>query len=122
MEFLNIGVLELIFILLIAFIILGPKRAVETAGQIGRWIRKLISSPFWHDIVSTTRDIKDLPRKIMDDAELQKTIAEIERSTQEVNASFNRSPGIETLRQSGTEIDDAEESHLIYPEIDRDLN
>jgi Sec-independent protein translocase protein TatA len=70
----NLGLLEIVFIVLLAFIVLGPEKAVEEAGNLGRWVRKIIKSPFWRDLVSTSRDIQDIPRKIMDDAEIQKTL------------------------------------------------
>lgn len=84
MQIFNVGVLELLFILIIAFIVLGPKRTITTARDVGRWIRNLARSPIWRDIVSTSSEIRDLPRKMMDDAELQKLITELDLSAQEV--------------------------------------
>ena len=91
MEIFNVGILEFLFLLLLAFLILGPKKTVETAGEIGRWLRDFVKSPFWKDIVRTSQDIKDMPRKLMDDAEIKKTIDEIERSTQIVNEQIHQS-------------------------------
>ncbi len=84
MQVFNVGVLELLFILIIAFIVLGPKRTITTARDFGKWVRNLARSPIWRDIVSTSSEIRDLPRKMMDDAELQKLITELDLSTQEV--------------------------------------
>jgi Sec-independent protein translocase protein TatA len=84
MQVFNVGVLELLFILIIAFIVLGPKRTITTARDFGRWVRNLAKSPIWRDIVSTSSEIRDLPRKMIDDAELQKLITELDLSTQEV--------------------------------------
>lgn len=91
MEIFNVGALEFFFILLLAFLVLGPKKTVEVAGEVGRWIKEFVKSPIWRDIVNTSRDIKDMPRKIMDDVEIQKTIEEIERSTRVVNEELHRS-------------------------------
>jgi len=90
MEIFNVGALEFFFILLLAFLVLGPKKTVELAGEVGRWIKEFVKSPIWRDIVHTSRDIKDMPRKIMDDVEIQKTIEEIERSTKAVNEELHR--------------------------------
>ena len=90
MEIFNVGILEFLFILLLAFIILGPKKAVELAGEVGRWVKDFVKSPFWREIVNTSRDIKDIPRKLMDDAEVQRTIDEINRTTTEVNQQLNQ--------------------------------
>jgi Sec-independent protein translocase protein TatA len=84
MEFLNIGVWELFFILLLAFIVLGPQKAIKTAGEIGRWVRELMDSSFWQEIVSTSHEIRDLPKKVMDDETVQRTIADLDRSTKDV--------------------------------------
>ena len=88
MKFLNVGILELLFILLLALIVLGPRKAIQAAGDVGRWIKQIVSSDFWREIVTTSREIKELPKKLMDDAELQKTIEELDRSTAEVNAAL----------------------------------
>ncbi len=93
MEIFNVGALEFFFILLLAFLVLGPKKTVEVAGEVGRWIKEFVKSPIWRDIVNTSRDIKDMPRKIMDDVEIQKTLEEIERSTRVVNEELHRSAG-----------------------------
>jgi len=120
MEILNIGALELLFIILLAFIILGPKKAVEIAGQVGRWVRNLIKSPFWRDIVSTSKDIRDIPRKMMDDAEIQKTIDEIERTTREVNANLKKSPMEEEESPATGEPSYPGEYHIHPDNIDRE--
>lgn len=92
MKFLNVGVLEFVFVLLLAFIVLGPKQAVKAAGDIGRWVKKLVSSPFWRDLVSTSKQIQELPRKLMDEAEIQDTLKDLERSTNTINTSLNTIP------------------------------
>lgn len=86
MKFLNVGILELLLILLLALIVLGPRKAIQAAGDVGSWIKKLVSSDFWREIVTTSREINELPKKLMDEAELQKTIEELNRSTTEVNS------------------------------------
>lgn len=96
MEIFNIGVPEFIFILLLAFIVLGPKKAVELAGDVGRWVKDFVKSPFWREIVNTSKDIKDIPKKLMDDAEVQRTIDEINRTTREVREQFHQD-GIGTI-------------------------
>lgn len=114
MEILNIGAPELLFIILLAFIILGPKRAVELAGQVGRWVRDLVKSPVWKDIVATSKNIKDIPRKIMDEAEIQETIDEIERSTREINQEVSDLTEDEARSRGPEQFEDPYD-HRIYP-------
>ncbi len=113
MKFLNVGVLEFVFILLLAFIVLGPKQAVKTAGEIGHWVKKLVSSPFWRDLVSTSKQIQELPRKLMDDAEIQDTLQELERSTNTINSGFASTP---TDINEGKFVEGNDSSQKIFPE------
>jgi len=41
MDFLNIGSGELVFLILLAILVVGPKRAVELAQQAGRFVSSL---------------------------------------------------------------------------------
>jgi len=90
MKFLNVGPLELLFLLILAFIVLGPKRAIQTARDVGQWLRNLAKSPFWREIVNTSTEIRELPKRFMDDAELQKLIEDLDLSTQEVKEILNQ--------------------------------
>ncbi|MGI6250527.1 MAG: twin-arginine translocase TatA/TatE family subunit [Anaerolineaceae bacterium] len=67
MEILNIGSLELILILLLAFVILGPGKLNEIGHDIGSWIKKLNKNKTFRDVVQTTEEIRNYPRKIMNE-------------------------------------------------------
>jgi Sec-independent protein translocase protein TatA len=111
MQIFNLGLLEIVFIVLLAFIVLGPQKAVEEAGNLGRWIRKIVKSPFWRDLISTSKDIKDIPRKIMDDVEIQKTLEDIDRSAKiNFSSSVNTDNGEKSAKNES--IDD---EHRILP-------
>jgi len=84
MQIFNVGVLEILFILILAFVVLGPRRTIKTARDVGVWISNLVKSPIWRDIVSASSEIRDLPKKLMDDAELQRMVEELDLSTQEI--------------------------------------
>ena len=109
MKFLNIGVLEFLFILLLALIILGPRKAVKTAGDIGSWVKEFLSSPFWQDLQKTSKEIQDLPKKMMDEAEIQKTIEELDRS----EAARQQGIGVEDMQKNNGHW---EKPHPINPE------
>ena len=112
MKILNLGLLEIVFIVLLAFIVLGPQKAVEEAGNLGRWIRKIVKSPFWRDLVSTSRDIKDIPKKILDDAEIQKTLDEIDRS----GRIGIETPGSTRVEKGSEKEEDQGENQKILPD------
>jgi len=96
MQILNIGPLELLFILIIAFVVLGPNESVRAASRVGKFISQVMRSPIWSDIVNTSRDLKQLPRKIIKEAEItedierfQKDVGEISRGIKEIGSMVN---------------------------------
>jgi Sec-independent protein translocase protein TatA len=79
MDFLGIGPLELLFILIIILVVLGPNEMVKTGALIGRYLRKLMMSPTWKLIQDTSREIRYLPNKLARQAgldEIQKEVRE----------------------------------------------
>jgi Sec-independent protein translocase protein TatA len=103
MQIFNVGALEFLIILLLAVIILGPRKAVKTAGDVGRWIKELLQSQFWQDLQATSKEIQDIPKKMMDEAEVQRTLEELDRS----NAAIQREIGKEKFKQH--------EDHWVHP-------
>jgi Sec-independent protein translocase protein TatA len=64
MEVLGIGPLELIFIIIILLVVLGPADIVELAHKIGAGIRKLRASPAWNTAAYTARALRNLPNTL----------------------------------------------------------
>lgn len=85
MEFLGIGPLELVFILLIAFTVLGPKDIAKTGRTIGRFLRKVVTSQWWSGFRQTSREIRQLPITLMREASIEDTLNEIN----EINSPGN---------------------------------
>jgi sec-independent protein translocase protein TatB len=71
MEILGIGAPELIFILLIAIIVLGPKDMQKAGKTIGRWLNQLRESEAWKMVRDTSRDLRTLPNKWMREANME---------------------------------------------------
>lgn len=82
MEILNVGPLELLVIIVLMFLLLGPKEMVLTARKIGLWVRSFVRSPMWKEIMGYSAEIRELPQKIMDDTGLKETLEEVRQSTQ----------------------------------------
>lgn len=115
MQLFNVGALELIFILLLAFIVLGPKKAIKTAGEVGQWIKKLISSQFWQDLMATSKEIQDFPKKVMEEAEIQKTIEDLDRSKREFDTIVQESGS--GLQENITQVErEIRDPHHIHPD------
>jgi sec-independent protein translocase protein TatB len=95
MQIFNIGPLEFILILVLALLVLGPKNMVKTAYEVGRWINKVVRSPMWATLISTSREIRQLPTKIVQDTGLEDSLKQIkdetEAVTKELNSEVNKS-------------------------------
>lgn len=78
MEILGIGVPEIMFVLILALILLGPKDMVKAGRTIGRALRKFIMSPTWQAMRTTGREIQQIPTKLMREAGLEEIQAELQ--------------------------------------------
>jgi sec-independent protein translocase protein TatB len=70
MEILGIGAPELIFILILALIFLGPKDMQKAGRTIGIWLNQLIKSDGWRAFQRTSREIRNLPANLMRQANM----------------------------------------------------
>ncbi|OJX47120.1 MAG: hypothetical protein BGO78_16710 [Chloroflexi bacterium 44-23] len=91
MNFLNLGVGEIIFIILIALIIFGPGNMVKSAREIGTFLRKVTKSPYWQEVWATQRELKELPKIMAKEAQLDETIKNLDRSTSQMRSSLTNS-------------------------------
>ena len=97
MEFLGIGPSELVFIILIAIIILGPKDMQKAGRTIGRWLNQLVRSEGWKMFQRTSHEIRNLPTSLMREANMEMMEAEKElRRTLDPRVTPNRDPSIGT--------------------------
>ncbi|MBI1854854.1 MAG: twin-arginine translocase TatA/TatE family subunit [Chloroflexi bacterium] len=65
MEILGVGPSELIFIIIIALIVLGPKDMQKAGRTLGKWLRKIMTSDGWKLFQQTSREIQTLPNRLM---------------------------------------------------------
>jgi len=78
MEIFGIGASEFIFIMLIAIIILGPKDMQKAGRTIGRFLNQLVRSDSWKIFQRTSDEIRNLPRNLMREANMEMMEAEKE--------------------------------------------
>ena len=86
MDIFGIGPTELAFILLLALILLGPKDMERTGRTIGRFLRDLTRSEGWRAFRDTSREIRNLPNRLMREAnleDLQKDVGKIGKEIEE---------------------------------------
>jgi sec-independent protein translocase protein TatB len=103
MDILGIGPMEILFIVIIALIILGPKEMIKMGKTIGRWLRTIVMSPTWRAVQQTSRDISNLPNKLMREAgvdDLNAQLPDLKQISQDIKL-----PDISTpLKQASDEI------------------
>lgn len=78
MDIFGIGASELVFILVIAIIILGPKDMQKAGRTIGRFLNQLVRSDGWKVFQKTSTEIRNLPRNLMREANMEMAEAEKE--------------------------------------------
>lgn len=71
MEILGVGAPELIFIILIAIIVLGPKDMQKAGKTIGRWLNQFVHSDGWKVLQRASREIRNLPTNLMREANME---------------------------------------------------
>jgi sec-independent protein translocase protein TatA len=85
MEFLGIGPEELIFILVILFLILGPKDLVKLGSTLGRTLRTIRTSGAWRSINDATRQLRELPQTLA----RQAGVEELKKLSKEIGSDLN---------------------------------
>ena len=71
MDFLGIGPLEVLFVLIIALVIFGPKDIVKAGQAAGRFLRKLVTSAGWQTVQKTSKELRTLPNRLIREAGLE---------------------------------------------------
>lgn len=85
MEILGIGPLELVFIILIAVIVIGPRDIGNFARSAGRFLNRLYRSEEWKALNQASRNLRSLPNRLAREAaleELEKTRREAEKAAE----------------------------------------
>lgn len=89
MEILGIGPSELFFIVVIALILLGPKDMQKAGRTLGKFLRQIITSDGWKIFQQTSREIQNLPTRLMREASLDELNNDIKNIQKDVNSSVN---------------------------------
>jgi len=95
MEILGIGPSELIFIIILAIIILGPNDMQKAGRTIGTWLNQLVNSEGWRAFQRTSREIRNLPTSLMRSANVD--LDEATRDLQNVIDPNRQRPSRNTL-------------------------
>jgi sec-independent protein translocase protein TatB len=82
MEVLGIGPSELVMVVLIALIVLGPRDMQKAGRTLGQWLNALVHSDSWKVVQKTSHELRNLPTNLMREANLEmiKTEADIRKA------------------------------------------
>ena len=80
MEILGVGFPELVFILIVAILVLGPKDMQKAGLTIGKWLRAIVTSDGWRIFQQTSRELRGLPNRLMREAN-----EDLEKIGQDIN-------------------------------------
>jgi sec-independent protein translocase protein TatB len=86
MEVLGIGPMELVLILVIALIVMGPNDMVKTGRTVGRFLRTIVKSPIWQAVQQTSRDLRYLPNKLMREAGMEEEVEQLKEIGKNVSS------------------------------------
>lgn len=99
MEFLGIGPLELLFVVIIALIVLGPKDMVKAGKTLGRTLRKIVTSPSWRAVQQTSRELRQLPNRLIREAGIE----ELQKNLPKPN-EISRQLGIDEMKKNMSDV------------------
>jgi sec-independent protein translocase protein TatB len=90
MEFLGIGPLELLFIVVIILLIVGPKDVARVSRTIGHALNQLYRSDSYKLIQKASAELRNLPQELMKEANLE----ELQKMTEipELKEDFSLHP------------------------------
>lgn len=90
MEIFGIGASELLFILIIAIIVLGPRDMQKAGKTIGRWLNRLVRSDSWRALQRASQEVRRLPTHLMREANLDSE--ELREMDREIRRSIDPRP------------------------------
>lgn len=117
MDLFGVGPLELIFLLLIIFLVLGPKDIQATGKKIGTLLNSVQKSEIWRSITIVTSEMRDLPTTLIREAELEDTKQELEQDLADVRslASDFEQGELEEVKQEFQASELIEENDIAHP-------
>ena len=71
MDVIGIGPLELMFIILIVILVVGPRDIGKTARSVGKFLNRLYKSEEWQNLTKASRALRTLPQRLAREAELE---------------------------------------------------
>lgn len=102
MNIFGVGPLEIIVVIVIGILVLGPEGMIEAGKKLGKFLRSIVTSTWWQGVRRSVNEIQHLPQRLMREAELEelKELQEIRKITEQGYPDFPRIGGNEILQNS----------------------
>lgn len=71
MDFLGVGPLEIVLVVLLALVLLGPKDIARNARSAGRTLNRIYKSDIWRSMNEASTALRGLPNRLAREAELE---------------------------------------------------
>lgn len=101
MNIFGIGPLEIVFVLIIGILVLGPEGMITAGRKIGKFMRSIIKSKWWQNVRKGVSEIQYLPQRLMREAELEE-LNELRELTKESFPKIGGGNMLDTSSWSGS--------------------
>jgi Sec-independent protein translocase protein TatA len=89
MNIFGLGPLEILLILLVVLILFGPKDIQKAGKTIGTMLNKLVRSDGWRAVTQTSRELKNLPNRLMRESGLDEIQAKTKKDMSDAATGLN---------------------------------
>ena len=99
MRIFNVGIREVILLLVIMLILFGPRQMQENARNLAKWIRKLVRSDTWRTFLGLVDDVNTIKDQVIRESgikEVQDSLRGVNRQLGEIDADLRRTDLSET--------------------------
>jgi sec-independent protein translocase protein TatB len=82
MDFLGVGPLELILVIILALVVVGPRDLAKLGRDAGHFLNRMYRSPTWRTMNEASRELRNLPNRLAREAELDTLKRDLEQTGQ----------------------------------------
>lgn len=111
MEIFGIGPFEVLLVLVLALVVLGPQDMVKSAYRMGRAINRIVRSPTWRAIATMSMQVRDLPTRIVRETALEEPLNDLRKIGQQT---------VDELKQTGSSLN--QEVNALAQDVNTQLN
>ena len=92
MRIFNVGIREVILLLVIMLILFGPRQMQENARNLAKWIRKLVRSDTWRTFLGLVDDVNTIKDQVIRESgikEVQDSLRGVNRQLGSLDAELH---------------------------------